>query len=124
MADGAMLLPPPAGEVSGQPPPPPPPLELMLHLSVHEAVEHGDHETLCGGQGELGKRPYLKHGAAHFNGQEHKQDVMQTEQSHQEEGGFDQPLILAEFIPLGIWQAEFVDQYPQKAQEEDEIHLK
>lgn len=46
---------------------------------------------LSGGQSQLGKGPDLKHGAADFHRQEHKQYVVQTEQSHQEEGGFDQP---------------------------------
>lgn len=45
---------------------------------------------LCGRQGELGERPYLKDRAADLHGQEDEQDVVQTEQSHQEEGGFDQ----------------------------------
>ena len=32
-------------------------------------------------------------------------------------------LVLAEFIPLGIWHSEFAHQYPQNTQEEDEINL-
>lgn len=33
-------------------------------------------------------------------------------------------LVLAEFIPVCIWHFEFAHQYPQNAQEEDEIYLK
>lgn len=32
VADGAVMLPTPTGQVLSQPPPPPPPLKLMLHL--------------------------------------------------------------------------------------------
>lgn len=32
VADGAVMLPAPAGEVPSQPPPTPPPLKLVLHL--------------------------------------------------------------------------------------------
>lgn len=75
MADGAVVLPAPTGEVLSQPPSPPPPLKLVLHLEktytpqilkllrtcknqkgsnrpsgsylcVHEAVEHSNDKPL------------------------------------------------------------------------------
>lgn len=41
MADGAVMLPAPAGQVLAEPPPPPPPVNLMLHLE--EAVVQNLH---------------------------------------------------------------------------------